>query len=64
MGWIIAIVLMAVLGLFALCAPVLVLGVMGYLVQKFKFGNSFKETHAYHKEQDELEREHAAKENN
>jgi hypothetical protein len=24
----------------------------GYLIQKFKFGNSFRETYEYHKEQD------------
>ncbi len=28
----------------------------GYLVQKFKFGHSFKEVRAWHKEQDALER--------
>jgi hypothetical protein len=36
----------------------------GYLVQKYKFGNSFKEVYAHHKEQDALERAHRAKENN
>jgi hypothetical protein len=29
----------------------------GYLVQKYKFGNSFKEVYEYHKECDKRERE-------
>lgn len=33
----------------------------GYLVQKYRFGVPFKETYAYHKEQDELEMDRIAK---
>jgi hypothetical protein len=49
MGWIVAIVLTVLFG------PGLVIKAMGYLIQRFKFGVSFKELYAYHKEQDKLE---------
>lgn len=33
----------------------------GYLVQKYRFGVPFKETWAYHREQDQLEMDNIAK---
>ena len=46
-----------VIGLILLIAygPLSIIKAAGYLVQKFKFGNSFKEVYAYHKEQDKKE---------
>ena len=41
--------------------PLLMITAAGYLVQKFKFGVPFKEVYAYHKEQNELERQHKEK---
>jgi hypothetical protein len=51
MTWIIVGILAVIFG------PGLLIRAAGYLVQKYQFGNSFRETYAYHKEQDALERE-------
>jgi hypothetical protein len=50
MWWII----LGVLGIIV--GPGLLLRGAGYLVQKFKFGYTFREVYEYHKEQDALER--------
>jgi hypothetical protein len=51
MVWIILGALAVVFGSY----PLLIAA--GYLVQKYQFGNSFRDTYEYHKEQDALERE-------
>ena len=43
-------ILVLILGV--IYGPLLLLKGMGYLVQKFKFGNSFREVYEYNKEQD------------
>lgn len=48
-------ILVLILGV--IYGPLMLLKGMGYLVQKFKFGVSFRELHEYHKKQDKLERE-------
>ena len=50
-----ALILVALI-LLAAYGPISMIKAAGYLVQKYKFGNSFKEVRAYHKEQDALER--------
>jgi hypothetical protein len=50
MGWI----LFGILGI--IFGPHLLLTAAGYLIQKFKFGYTFREVYEYHKEQDALER--------
>ena len=51
MWWIILGILAIVFG------PHLLLTAAGYLIQKYKFGHSFREVYEYHKEQDALERD-------
>ena len=51
--YIIGVILLMVFG------PALGISAAGYLIQKFKFGNSFKEVYAWKKEQARLEKEHA-----
>jgi hypothetical protein len=50
MGWILLGILSVIFG------PGLLLRGVGYLIQKFKFGYTFREVYEYHKEQDALER--------
>ena len=50
MVWIVLGVLVIIFG------PTLLIRAAGYLVQKYRFGYSFKEVYKYHKEQDALER--------
>ncbi len=45
-----------ILILLAIFAPYYLIIGAGYLVQKYRFGIPFKETYAYHREQDALER--------
>lgn len=49
-------VVLVALILAAIFGPKLLIVAAGYLIQKFKFGVSFKELYNYHKEQDALER--------
>ena len=48
--------LLVLLVLGVIYAPRYTIVAAGYLVQKFKFGNSFKEVYNHHKEQDARER--------
>ena len=48
------IILVLILGV--IYGPLMMLKGIGYLVQKFKFGVSFKELYEYHKKQDRRER--------
>ena len=50
-------IILVALILVAIFGPRLMIVAAGYLVQKYQFGIPFKETYAYHKEQDALERE-------
>ncbi len=55
MDFVMDFVIIAALMLLVIYSPLWAIRGMGYLIQKFKFGYSFKEVHEYHKEQDRLE---------